>query len=74
MQLQEIDVFIEKDGSVRVEVRGVKGSHCLAETSGLEKALGGEIVSREMTPEASETADADVENEEPQGGGQGSSQ
>ncbi|MDA1275095.1 MAG: DUF2997 domain-containing protein [Verrucomicrobia bacterium] len=69
MELQEIDVFIEKNGQVRIEVRGVKGSHCLAETGELEKTLGGGILSREMTPEASETADADAENEEQQGGG-----
>jgi len=69
MELQEIDVFIEKDGQVRIEVRGVKSSHCLAETRELEKTLGGEILSREMTPEASEAADSNLENEEQQGGG-----
>ena len=29
MELQEIDVFIEKDGRVRIEVRGAKGMSCL---------------------------------------------
>ncbi|MBI4663160.1 MAG: DUF2997 domain-containing protein [Verrucomicrobia bacterium] len=52
MQLEEIDVFIEKDGQVRIEVRGVKGAHCLAVTKDLEHALGGQVVKREMTPEA----------------------
>ena len=55
MELQEIDVFIENDGQVRVEVRGVKGTHCLSVTKDLEKALGGQVASREMTPEANET-------------------
>lgn len=58
MELQEIDVFIEKDGQVRVEVRGVKGARCLSETEGLEKALGGEILKREMTPEANESSES----------------
>lgn len=52
MELQEIDVFIEADGKVRIEVRGVKGGACLALTKELEEALGGQIESREMTPEA----------------------
>ena len=29
MELQEIDVFIEKDGQVRLEIRGAKGTQCL---------------------------------------------
>jgi hypothetical protein len=56
MELQEIDVFIEKDGQVRIEVRGVKGGSCLAITAALEQALGGQIAEREMTAESYETA------------------
>ena len=52
MDLQEIDVFIEQDGTVRIEVRGVKGVGCLAVTRALEDALGGVVEQREMTPEA----------------------
>jgi len=55
MELQEIDLFIEKDGQVRIEVRGVKGTDCLDLTKELEDALGGQIEAREMTPEAYET-------------------
>jgi hypothetical protein len=54
MELQEIDVFIEKDGRTRIEVRGVKGMSCLELTKGLEDALGGQVEAREMTPEAHE--------------------
>jgi hypothetical protein len=54
MELEEIDVFIEKDGQVRIEVRGVKGTHCLTVTKDLEQALGGQVAKREMTPEAGE--------------------
>ena len=60
MELHEIDVYIDLDGEVRVEVRGVKGTSCLAATLGLEKALGGELVRREMTPEANETGGGQV--------------
>jgi hypothetical protein len=54
MELQEIDIFIEKDGQVRLEVRGVKGTSCLDLTKALELALGGEVSSRDMKPEAYE--------------------
>ncbi len=55
MELQEVDIFIEQDGQVRIEVRGAKGQFCLDLTSSLEKALGGQIESREMTHEAQVT-------------------
>lgn len=58
MELQEVDVYIEEDGQVRVEVRGVQGPSCLDLTAGLEAALGAEIVSRELTPEAGADAAA----------------
>lgn len=52
MNLQELEVFIEPDGKVRIEARGFTGGECLQVTAGLEQALGGEILSREMTAEA----------------------
>lgn len=52
MELQEVDVYIDADGQVRVEVRGVQGRSCLKVTAGLEAALGAEVISREMTAEA----------------------
>lgn len=57
MQLQQIDIFIEKDGQVRLEVNGVKGPGCLDLTKALEQALGGEIESREMKPDAYEVVE-----------------
>lgn len=62
MELQEIDVFIEKDGRVRIEVRGAKGSSCLDLTRDLEAALGGQVESREMTAEAQESAVEQVQD------------
>ncbi|HAZ45634.1 MAG TPA: hypothetical protein DDW76_30170 [Cyanobacteria bacterium UBA11369] len=56
MEFQEVDVFVEKDGSVRIEVRGVKGMSCLDLTQDLEAVLGGQIEAREMTLEAHEIA------------------
>lgn len=54
MDVQEIEVIIEKDGQVRLHVRGVKGQGCLELTAALEQALGGQIEAREMTAEAYE--------------------
>jgi hypothetical protein len=61
MEIQEIDVFIEKDGQVRIEVNGVKGMACLDVTKPLEDALGGQIEEREMTHEAYDSAEVAVE-------------
>ena len=56
MDVHEIEVSINKDGKVEVQVRGVKGLNCLELTRDLEEALGGEVILREMTPEAAENA------------------
>ena len=56
MEVEEVQVIIEKDGRVRIEVRGVKGKACLDLTQELEQALGGQVEAREMTPEALEEA------------------
>jgi hypothetical protein len=68
MELQEIDVFIDKSGEVRVEVRGVKGPACLDITKQLEAALGGQIASREMTPEAQEVQQSQADQQWQRGG------
>jgi hypothetical protein len=54
MDIQEIEVFIDKDGQTRLQVRGVKGDACLEITRPLEEALGGQVYEREMTNEASQ--------------------
>ena len=69
MELQEFDVFIEKYGRVRIEVRGAQGMSCLDLTKDLENALGGQIEAREMTPEACETAQEQVQERQWQRGG-----
>jgi hypothetical protein len=64
MELQEIDVIIDKDGQVRIEVRGVKGPSCLDLTKGLEAALGGQVEDRQMTPESQEAAQEQVRQQQ----------
>lgn len=57
MEVQEIEVQIGKDGQVELKVRGVKGKKCLDLTAELEKALGGNVLVRELTPEAEDEID-----------------
>jgi hypothetical protein len=61
MDVQEIEITIGKDGKVELKVRGVKGMECLVLTQDLEKALGGEILLRQMNPEAEETTPGNVD-------------
>jgi len=68
MEFQEVDVFVEKDGQVKIEVRGVKGMSCLDLTKGLEAVLGAQIEEREMTSEAHETAQQQVQEQQSQWG------
>ena len=47
-----IEVTIRADGTVEMRVDGVAGMQCLDATDPLVQALGGEVVSQEMTAEA----------------------
>jgi hypothetical protein len=69
MELHEIDVFIDKAGQVRLEVRGVKGQQCLEVTKALESALGGQVTAREMTAEAFESTEQSQQERAWQRGG-----
>ncbi len=51
MDIEEIEVFIDENGEVKYEVRGLKGKKCLDLTKDLEDDLGGEILLREKTSE-----------------------
>lgn len=51
MHKQEIEITISPSGEVSFQVKGVKGTSCVAETQFLEQALGGEVIEREHTPE-----------------------
>jgi hypothetical protein len=64
-EIQEIDVFVQADGSVRLEVRGVRGPVCRELTEELERLLGGSVVERIHTDEFSAVAD-ELEEEQQQ--------
>ena len=55
MELEEVEVTIDADGKVHIHVRGVKGPACLELTQALEAALGSQVETRQMTPEALES-------------------
>ena len=55
MDVQEMEITINQAGQVEVHVRGVKGQACLELTRQLEQALGGQVILRQMTPEAAES-------------------
>jgi hypothetical protein len=70
MELHEVEVTIAPDGTTRIEVRGVTGAECLDLTAGLEAALGGEIVERELTADAQAVLEARSEERLRRGSGQ----
>jgi hypothetical protein len=51
MDKKELEITISPDGEVSVKVKCIKGQACVDETKFLEEALGGEVQSRELTPE-----------------------
>jgi len=64
MELQEIEVTIDKDGQVSLAVRGVKGTACLDITQPLEAALGGQVETRQMTADLYEAAPEQTEEQQ----------
>ena len=69
MEIQEIEVTIDNKGNVKIHVQGVQGDKCLEITKPLEEALGGDITSRGMIPQAGDPAQGTVVNEIHQFGG-----
>lgn len=55
-EIQEVDVFIQPDGTVKLQVRGAKGPQCLDLTQGIEKLLGGDVTERILCDEFHEAA------------------
>ena len=58
MEVEEIEITIGKNGQVKLHVRGLKGKKCLVLTEELEKALGNNILDRQLTPEAMDSSSA----------------
>jgi hypothetical protein len=50
MEMQELEISIDKEGRVEVQVRGAHGDECLAVTKDLENAVG-TVLERTLTPE-----------------------
>ena len=50
MNRREMEITIDRDGNVKVRVRGVKGAECVEFTKWLEEGLG-EVEKRELTPD-----------------------
>lgn len=50
-EIQEIDVIVSPDGTVKLEVRGAQGKKCLTLTEEVEALLGGAVVERVLTDE-----------------------
>jgi hypothetical protein len=48
MQIQEIEIYVDKNGEIHIETKGVAGTTCLDLTAEVEKVLGGRVQSREM--------------------------
>ena len=40
MEMQEMEITIDKEGRIQVSVRGAHGAECLAMTKNLEEAAG----------------------------------
>lgn len=54
MEIQEIEVVINPDGTLTLQVRGAKGQKCLVLTEDLERLLGAKVLERTHTPEYDE--------------------
>jgi hypothetical protein len=50
MEMQELEITIDKEGRVQVAVRGVKGEGCMGLTKNIENAVG-TVEEREYTAE-----------------------
>ena len=62
-EIQEIDVFVKADGTVTIQVRGVKGPQCLPLTEKLEALLGGAIIDRVHTDEFHEAEQSQTQRD-----------
>jgi hypothetical protein len=53
MRKQDIEIVIDKKGTVTFQVKGIKGGSCVDETKFLEAALGGDtaVVDQQKTSE-----------------------
>jgi hypothetical protein len=50
MELQELEIRVDREGNVTLHVRGVKGEECIAITRNIEEPLG-KVVDRSVSGE-----------------------
>ena len=50
MDMQELEITIDKEGKVRVQVKRIQGQQCLTTSQNIENALG-EVQTRVFLPE-----------------------
>lgn len=50
MDMQELEITIDKEGRVQVQVKGIQGQQCLTASQNIENALG-EVQTRVFLPE-----------------------
>ncbi len=62
MEYQEIKVKILEDGTVEVDVDGVKGKKCLEITRQIEEALGGDVIERKLKTAYYDSDDKEDDN------------
>ncbi|MBI3097681.1 MAG: DUF2997 domain-containing protein [Planctomycetes bacterium] len=68
-EIQEVDVFIGRDGRVRVEIRGVKGPACTEITKEMTELLGGRVVDHQRTDEYDQSPLSQDQDDRPRLGG-----
>ena len=59
MKREELDIVIAEDGTVTIQVNGVKGKRCLDATAFLEEALG-DVEERDFTSEYYQDGEQDT--------------
>lgn len=57
MEMQELEIVIDRDGQVAISVKGARGSECLDLTRALEAQLG-DLVERTHTAEFYSSSEA----------------
>lgn len=62
MEYHDVKVKILEDGTVEIDVDGVKGKKCLAITSQIEQLLGGEISERKLKTAYHDSDDKESDN------------
>lgn len=58
-EIQELEINIGADGTVRLQVHGVSGPKCLAVTEEIEKVLGDQVTERILSDQYYEQSEVE---------------